>query len=167
VRAPGRTRIAVLRRGYHDGVPWRLWNGCEVLVRGARAPIVGRVSMDYVTVDVGHIRGVNVGDAVTLIGQDAGQSIDVEEIARHADTIAYEITCAVGRRVRRTYVGGAELEVPTQARPAEVAWSRAAATARDDAARHEIHALSMPAAEPAEHPSDERSPGRFTAPSRP
>jgi alanine racemase len=165
-RAPGPTRIATLPLGYNDGVPWRLSNRGEVLVRGARAPIVGRVSMDYVTIDVGHIRGVNVGDAVTLIGQDGGQSIDVEEIARHADTIAYEITCAVGRRVRRTYVGGAELEVPARARPDGVAWPRAGA-ARDDAVRHEIHALSMPAAQPAERPSDERLPGRFRAPSRP
>lgn len=77
--------------GYNDGVPWRLSNKGSVLVRGHRAPIVGRVSMDYITVDVGHIPGVHVGDMVTLIGNDGGETISVEEIARHVDTIAYEI----------------------------------------------------------------------------
>jgi alanine racemase len=130
-RAPRSTRIATLPLGYNDGVPWRLSNRGEVLVHGMRAPIVGRVSMDYVTVDVGHIRDVGVGDTVTLIGQDGGQSIDVEEVARHADTIAYEITCAVGRRVKRTYVGGAELDVPAQARPSGLAWPRVTDVPRD------------------------------------
>ena len=124
-RAPRPTRIATLPLGYNDGVPWRLSNRGEVLVHGMRAPIVGRVSMDYVTIDVGHIRDVGVGDTVTLIGHDGGQSIDVEEVARHADTIAYEITCAVGRRVKRTYVGGAELELSPQPRPVGLAGPRA------------------------------------------
>jgi alanine racemase len=113
-RAEKPTRIATLPVGYNDGVPWRLANRGEVLVRGTRAPIVGRVSMDYITIDVGHIRGVEVGDTVTLIGTDGGQSIGVEEIARHTDTIAYEITCSVGKRVQRTYLGGSEIDVPSQ-----------------------------------------------------
>jgi alanine racemase len=137
-RAPQPTRIATLPVGYNDGVPWRLANRGEVLVRGVRAPIVGRVSMDYITVDVGHIRGVRVGDAVTLIGNDGGQSISVEEVARHADTIAYEITCAVGKRVRRVYIGGAEIDLPAQTAPP--AWNASGV--------HRAHrAISTPSAD--------------------
>jgi alanine racemase len=108
------TRIATLPVGYNDGVSWRLGNKGEVIVRGCRAPIVGRVSMDYTTIDVGHIPGVKVGDVVTLIGTDGAETISAEELARKADTIAYEITCAVGKRVRRTYRGGSDVFVPAQ-----------------------------------------------------
>lgn len=108
------TRIATLPVGYNDGVAWRLGNKGEVLVRGVRARIVGRVSMDYTTVDVGHIRGVEVGDVVTLIGSDGAQTITAEEIAAKADTIAYEITCSVGKRVARVPRGGLDVFVPAQ-----------------------------------------------------
>jgi alanine racemase len=111
------TRIATLPLGYNDGVPWKLGNRGEVLVRGRRAPIVGRVSMDYTTVDVGGIEDVSVGDTVTLIGSEGGESIGVEEVARHAQTIPYEITCSVGKRVERICVGGDEIELPSQRAP--------------------------------------------------
>ena len=114
-RAPRSTRIATLPVGYNDGVSWRLGNRGEVLVRGRRAPIIGKISMDYTTIDVGEIPGVKVGDVVTLIGADGCESIGVEEVARHAETIAYEITCSVGKRVKRNYIGGHELELPSQA----------------------------------------------------
>jgi alanine racemase len=113
-RARRPSRIATLPLGYNDGVSWRLGNRGEVLVRGRRAPIVGRVSMDYITVDVSHVAGVTVGDRVTLIGGDGGEYIGVEEVARHTETIPYEITCSVGRRVQRVYIGGAEIDVPGQ-----------------------------------------------------
>jgi alanine racemase len=105
-RAPRATRIATLPVGYNDGLPWRLGNQGQVLVRGLRAPIVGRVSMDYTTVDVGHIPGVAVGDRATLIGGQGEERIGLEEVARRAGTIPYEITCAVGKRVERLYRGG-------------------------------------------------------------
>jgi alanine racemase len=108
------TRIATLPVGYNDGMSWRLGNKGEVIVRGTRAPIVGRISMDYTTIDVGHIPGASVGDVVTLIGSDGHETISAEELARRADTIAYEITCNVGKRVRRTYRGGADVLVPAQ-----------------------------------------------------
>lgn len=104
-RAPRETRIATLPVGYSDGVAWRLSGRGEVLVRGRRAPIVGRVSMDYTTVDVGHIPGVSVGDQVTLIGAQGNDRISLEEVARAAETIPYEITCSVGKRVERVYRG--------------------------------------------------------------
>lgn len=103
--APCKTRIATVPIGYYDGVPWRLRNvGC-VLVRGERAPIVGRVTMDYVMVDIGKIRNVRVGDTVTFFGRDGSSFLPVEEVAKAVGTIPYEITCAVGPRVRRVPLG--------------------------------------------------------------
>lgn len=112
-RAPRPTRIATLPIGYNDGVPWRLGNKGEVLVRGRRASIVGRVSMDYTTIDVGHIPGVAVGDRVTLFGCDGDDRITLEQIAQQVGTIPYEIACSVGRRVERIYRGGNDVLTPT------------------------------------------------------
>lgn len=102
-KAPAATRIATLPIGYNDGVPWRLGTaGCgEVLLRGQRCPLIGAVSMDYVTVDVGHVPGVDVGDVATLIGADGDQRIRLEDVARATGTIAYEVSCSIGARVHR------------------------------------------------------------------
>lgn len=120
-RAPRATRLATIPVGYHDGIPWRLSNRGEVLVRGRRAPIVGRVSMDYTTVDVGHVPGVRVGDTVTFVGRDGEGRIGVEEFAGWAETIPYEITCSIGDRVERVHRGGESLDVPSQRIPSEPA----------------------------------------------
>jgi alanine racemase len=118
-RAPRPSRIATLPLGYDDGVPWRLGNRGHVLVRGRRAPIVGRVSMDYTTVDVSRVPGVEVGDEVVLFGAQGGERISVAEVARQAGTIPYEVTCSVGKRVPRVYVGGEDivLHPATSSRP--------------------------------------------------
>lgn len=102
-----RTRIATLPVGYNDGYPWRLSGKGEVLVRGHRAPVVGRISMDYLTVDVGAVPGVSVGDEVVLVGAAGGERVTVRELADRAGTIPYEILTGLGRRVVRTYRGGA------------------------------------------------------------
>jgi alanine racemase len=135
------TRIATVPVGYNDGVPWRLGNKGEVIVRGTRAPIVGRVSMDYTTIDVGHIPGVSVGDVVTLIGTDTHESISAEELARKADTIAYEITCHVGKRVRRMYRGGQNVLVAAQEPHSIPTLPRGETQARDAAsnARRDVY----------------------------
>jgi alanine racemase len=141
--APQTTRIATIPCGYNDGVAWRLSNKGEVLVRGARAKIVGRVSMDYTCIDVGGIPGVSVGDRVTLVGAQGEQRITLEEVALKAETIAYEISCSIGKRVERIYVGGegvdaghSELE-PARVHPAarrnEARPAAPRATARDGA----------------------------------
>jgi alanine racemase len=101
--APSRCRIATLPVGYNDGYRFAFSNRAHVLVRGMPAPVRGRVSMDYVMVDVTHIPGVRVDDEVTLVGRDDGARIGVEDLARWADTIPYEILCGIGRRVVRTY----------------------------------------------------------------
>jgi len=101
------TQLAVLPIGYGDG--WRrgLSNNAEVLIDGARYPLVGTVSMDNVTVDLGpdpaaeRLRGA----PVVLIGADGGQRITAEEVARRLGTINYEVTCGLTRRVPREYAG--------------------------------------------------------------
>lgn len=115
-RAPCETRIATLAVGYGHGLPWRAGGG-EVLLRGRRAPLVGRLSMDYATVDVGHLPGVQVGDVATLIGRDGDETLRLEDVAREAGTIPYEVSCGLGRLPRR-HRGGEDPVLPSQP-PAE------------------------------------------------
>ncbi len=118
--APRPTRIATLPVGYNDGYRFALSNNAEVLVRGKRCPVVGRVSMDYITVDVTEVQGARVTDVVTLLGRDGEACIPVEELARRAATIPYEILCGIGQRVRRIYRGpdGSSPEGPPAPGPA-------------------------------------------------
>jgi alanine racemase len=97
------SRIATLPVGYADGYDRRLSNRGEVLVRGRRAPVVGRVSMDLVTIDVTDIAGAAVGDEAVLLGRDSDDIITAEELARKIDTISYEVFCRVTGRVPRIY----------------------------------------------------------------
>jgi len=103
---PRRTRIATLPVGYSDGYPWRLGGRGEVLIGGRRAPVVGRISMDYLCVDVGGIPGASVGDEVVLIGRSGAETVEARELADRAGTIPYEIFTRLGRRVERVYRGG-------------------------------------------------------------
>jgi alanine racemase len=97
------TWVATVPIGYGDG--WRrgLTNDCDVLIRGRRFPLVGAVSMDNVTVDLGGDTDVSVGDEVVLIGRQGGERILAEEVARRLHTINYEITCGLSPRVRRLH----------------------------------------------------------------
>jgi alanine racemase len=103
-RAAQPTRIAVLAAGYADGIPHRLSNKGRVIVKGQLAPILGAVSMDLTTIDITHCPPVAVGDAVTLLGSEAGLSIDAQQIARIAGTISYSVLCGIHARVKRIYV---------------------------------------------------------------
>jgi alanine racemase len=103
-RATHPTRIAVLAAGYADGIPHRLSNKGRVIVKGQLAAILGAVSMDLTTIDVTHCPPVAVGDAVTLLGSEAGLSIDAQQIARIAGTISYSVLCGIHARVKRIYV---------------------------------------------------------------
>jgi alanine racemase len=89
--------IATLPVGYDDGYPRILSNIGQVLVRGQRAPLVGRVSMNMITIDVTHIPGVNEDDEVVLLGGQGDECISAEEVARLSHTINYEIYCSIGR----------------------------------------------------------------------
>src|SRR6185369_1752559 len=93
------SRIATLPVGYADGYRRVLSNNADVLVRGQRAPVVGRVSMDLVTIDVTDIDAA-IGDEAVLLGDD----ISAAELAEKANTITYEIFCGVTGRVPRRYL---------------------------------------------------------------
>lgn len=95
------TTVATVPLGYADGVPRRLSQvGGEVLIDGRRCPIVGVVTMDQLMVDCGD-HDVRVGDDVTLIGRQGGESIRAEEWARRLGTIGYEIVCGISERIPR------------------------------------------------------------------
>jgi alanine racemase len=96
------SRIATLPIGYADGYP-RHVHGAEVLLRGRRCPVVGAVCMDMLMIDVTEVEGTAVGDLVTLIGPHGDQSISVDELARAAGTINYEILSGISKRVPRVY----------------------------------------------------------------
>lgn len=97
-------KIATIPVGYADGYPRNLSNvGC-VLIRGKKAPIVGRVCMDQFMVDVTHIDGVSFGDNVTLIGKDGNESIAVEELSELSGRFPYEFICDLGKRIPRVFV---------------------------------------------------------------
>lgn len=108
----GRTRItgrdtilAVLPVGYADGYLRRLSNRAQVLIRGQRAPVVGRVSMNLTLVDMTDIRGaVGMGDEVVLLGRQGGETIGADDIASWMDTISYEVLCLFGSLNDRFYV---------------------------------------------------------------
>ena len=94
-RAERDMRLGIAAVGYGDGYPWCMPDGTPVLVGGRRAPIAGRVSMDMITVDLTDLPDAAVGDEVMLWGR----GLPVEEVARHAGTIPYELVCRVTERV--------------------------------------------------------------------
>ncbi|HPB31252.1 MAG TPA: alanine racemase [Candidatus Sumerlaeota bacterium] len=95
--------IGIIPIGYGDGYSRRMSNRGAVIIRGRRAPVVGRVCMDQVLVDLTDIPGACVGDPVLLWGKRGQDCLPVEEVARWMETITYEVTCALGRRVPRKY----------------------------------------------------------------
>ncbi|MCJ7663447.1 MAG: alanine racemase [Desulfobacterales bacterium] len=97
--------IAAIPVGYADGYHRLFSNRGQVLIKGMRAPVVGRVCMDWTMVDVTAITGVEVGDEVVLMGSQSGHEITPEEMGGWIGTISYEILCSVGKRVSRIYKG--------------------------------------------------------------
>ncbi|MCI9339865.1 MAG: alanine racemase [Dorea sp.] len=107
--AKRRTRIATIPVGYGDGYPRSLSNQGCVLIRGKRAPIIGRVCMDQFMVDVTDIEGAAFADRVVLIGADGDERITVEELSGLSDRFNYEFICSFGKRVPREYICGKEV----------------------------------------------------------
>jgi alanine racemase len=99
------TRIATIPVGYGDGFPRALSSRGDVLLRGHRRPIAGRVCMDQFMVDLGPDGTAYNEDEVVLVGRQGGQAIRVEDIARQAGTIPYEILTGLNERIPRAYVG--------------------------------------------------------------
>ena len=98
------TRVGVLPVGYGHGLPWLLSNRGEVLIRGRRAPMIGRVTMDLTMVDVTEIPDAALGDEAVLWGEQGGARITLEEVAERAETLPYEILCSMGKRVVRVFL---------------------------------------------------------------
>jgi alanine racemase len=109
-RAGRPSRIALVPIGYGDGLHRALGNGVgSVLIRETRAPIVGRISMDQITVDVTDVRGVRAGDDVTIIGRQGAVAQSADDVAAALGTISYEVLTALLRRVPRLYVSGEQI----------------------------------------------------------
>lgn len=102
-RAPETARVATVAIGYADGIFRARANKGDVLVRGRRAPLIGMVSMDAITLDVTGVPEAQVGDVVTLIGRDGDEQITAEEAALWSGTISYEVLTSIGPRVERRY----------------------------------------------------------------
>jgi alanine racemase len=96
-------KIATLAVGYGDGLNRGLSNRGQVLVRGQIAAIVGKISMDVTTIDITHISSCEIGDEVVLIGAQGQQKLSAWEMATLLNTIPYEVLCAIGKRVGRTF----------------------------------------------------------------
>ncbi len=98
------TRVATLPFGYNDGYNRLLSGQGRIIIRGTEASIIGRVCMDQCFVDVSHIKNISVGDEVVVFGSQGQETISIESVAKQLNTIPYEITCAVSKRVPRIYV---------------------------------------------------------------
>ncbi len=105
--APSPMTIATVAAGYGDGFSWHLSNHAHVLVHGKRCPVVGRVTMDQIMVDITSVSEVVCGDEVVLIGRQDKEEITALEVAQWAHTIPWEVLCGITRspRVRRVFSG--------------------------------------------------------------
>jgi len=102
---PRNMRVATLCAGYADGYPWHLSNrGATVLVRGRRCPLLGRVTMDLIMIDISDVADAQVGEEAVLMGRDGNEEISCAELAQKAGTITWEIVTRVGARVRRVFI---------------------------------------------------------------
>ena len=95
------TRIALVTAGYGDGVPVSASNRAQVLIRGQRCPLLGRVTMDQTVVDATDLPEISVGDVVTLIGHQGGDAITMSEFCTWADMITWDVFCSITKRVQR------------------------------------------------------------------
>jgi alanine racemase len=106
--ADRKTKVALIPIGYADGFRRAPQNFGEILVKGQRAPLLGRVSMDQSSIDVTNIPDVKVGDEVVIIGSQGSETISAEDVAAKLGTINYEVMCGLAARVTRVYVDAAE-----------------------------------------------------------
>ena len=102
-------RVATIPVGYADGYPRALSNRGEVLIHGKRCPVLGRICMDQMMVDVTDVPEARPEDSVVLVGKDGGEVISVEEVADAAYSFNYEFVCGIARRIPRVYIRGGEV----------------------------------------------------------
>ena len=97
------TRVATISAGYADGLPLALTNRGHVLIQNIPCPVIGRISMDYTTVDVSHVPSVAAGDEVVCLGGTGPGRVTPDDWGALKGTHAYEIICSLGNRVERVY----------------------------------------------------------------
>ena len=103
--APKDIRVGIVPFGYDDGLPWRLsGTAYHALVDGQEAPLIGRICMDQMQIDITHLSGVDVGAEVLLYGSHGGYKLRPEDVAKKADTISHELLVRLGKRVERIYI---------------------------------------------------------------
>jgi alanine racemase len=122
------SKIALVMIGYADGFRRALSNRAQVLVRGRRAPIAGRIAMDMCMVDVTGIEGVVSDDEVVIIGRQGSESIDADELGELADAISWEILAGISARVPRLYMRGGRIVARTTLTDRVPALERSAAS---------------------------------------
>ncbi|MEM6294717.1 MAG: alanine racemase [Myxococcota bacterium] len=98
------SRLAIVPVGYADGYPRNMSGAAEMIVRGHRCRVVGNITMDVTMLDVTDLPGVRAGEAVTLLGRQGLERVDLHEMAGWSGTLSYEVTCGVSKRVPRRYV---------------------------------------------------------------
>ena len=102
--AAGPLRSATVSTGYADGYPRALSGRGELLLNGQRVPVIGRVSMDFITIDASRVPDVGIGDEVVIIGEQGDQRITADDLARSLDTVTWEVLARIGPRVERVVV---------------------------------------------------------------
>ncbi len=103
-KADRKMKIATVPVGYADGYPRYLSDKGFALIKGTKVPIIGRICMDQMMLDVSDIENIKIGDVVTLIGRDGNEKITADDIAKLGNTICYEIICGFTPRVEREYL---------------------------------------------------------------
>ena len=96
--------MAVLSAGYGDGLPRNMSNRGNVLIKGNKAPIVGRICMNLTICDITGINDIKPGDEAVFLGSQGDEIITGDDLARWADTISYEAFCSIGRGHRKEYI---------------------------------------------------------------
>ena len=121
------TRSGVVAVGYGHGYSWLLSSRGAMLVRGRRAPILGRVTMDLTMVDLTDVPEARVGDEVVLFGEQGAEKLSLDEVAQGSETLPYEVMCTIGKRVTRIYVQGGRPVKLTSLVGESAEWNRRAA----------------------------------------
>lgn len=98
------TKVATVPIGYHDGYRRGLGGQANAIIKEIRVPVIGTVSMDWITIDVSQVQDVEVGDEVVLLGKDGNASVSAADLGKIIGSISYEITCGIGERVSRNYI---------------------------------------------------------------
>lgn len=101
--APHKMKVATLAIGYGDGYFRAFSNKASVIVNGRRCPVVGRVTMDQMMVDVSKVDSIKIGDAAVILGKEKDAEVSADDLAGWADTINYEVICSLGNRLPRIY----------------------------------------------------------------